>query len=76
MWEWPIHALRSEIGKDLQTVQMEKSQVVISISFQLRRFQPYHAQEGFTVRNPIKHPTRYQVLVDFYPKTIIVKAKC
>ncbi|XP_056103852.1 short transient receptor potential channel 7a isoform X2 [Rhinichthys klamathensis goyatoka] len=41
----------------------------------LHRFRPYHAQEGFTVRNPIKHPTRYQKLMKRLIKRYVLKAQ-
>ncbi|XP_066507248.1 short transient receptor potential channel 7-like [Hoplias malabaricus] len=41
----------------------------------LHRFRSYQAQDEFTVRNPIKHPTRYQKLMKRLIKRYVLKAQ-
>ncbi|XP_036450880.1 short transient receptor potential channel 7a isoform X1 [Colossoma macropomum] len=41
----------------------------------LHRFRSYHAQDEYTVRNTIKHPTRYQKLMKRLIKRYVLKAQ-
>ncbi|KAA0703875.1 Short transient receptor potential channel 7 [Triplophysa tibetana] len=70
-----IKALAGSCKTGDQTNSRDQNMGIGNPQSKLQRFRSYPAAEGFTVKNTIKHPTRYQNLMKRLIKRYVLKAQ-